>query len=463
MKTNFFIVAVVFAMLSGCTTFSDSHPSKVNNAKRALQNNSPASIENKFLHSFPDDGVNASLGFLETGRFEQLVGNVDTSLDKYAKATNYVAKSEAEAKIRVRNVVKNAQATLLSDKERYYYLSDYEVTFLYAYQALNYLKINDLENAAVSIRNLSYAQYATYQSKDLSRAVSTTNYSEMRHANTTRISSTLNSSKEYQQLSRIANKIKNSYENAFGYYLAALIYQAYDTDLNNTNLSMQNALGVVPNNPYVKKDAARVKQAFDGTGQLYEENHGRLVVFYENSWVEPIQKFDLPITLFFQVAGVQKVSLPYYKKYRLDKPVTIDVLKSGELVTSDQTAILVDSTAMAAKSLSDKYPAIVTREVLRLITKTAISVTAIKNSGDYAALTAIGSSIYSMVTTQADQRSWNLLPQSISVFSTNLDEGDYTVRVNGKPKVVSIKPYKTNLLWIAKEGVSEITLLNKNL
>lgn len=86
--------------------FSGSHPSKVDNAKQALQNNSASIIENKFLHSFAEDGVNASLGFLETGRFEQLVGNVDTSLNKYSKATAYVTKSEAEAKIRVRNVIK---------------------------------------------------------------------------------------------------------------------------------------------------------------------------------------------------------------------------------------------------------------------------------------------------------------------------------------------------------------------
>ena len=64
---------------------------------------------------------------------------------------------------------------------------------------------------------------------------------------------------------------------------------------------------------------------------------------------------------------------------------------------------MIDTTAMAAKSLSDQYTAIVTREVLRLVIKTAISVAAIKNSGDYAPLAAIGTSIYNLATTQADQ------------------------------------------------------------
>lgn len=437
MKTKLFSIFVAISSLSSCATFSGSHPSKVEHAKLALQTNSASVIENKFLHSFAEDDINASLGFLEIGRFEQLIGNVDTSLDKYTKATSYVTKSEAEAKIRVRNVIKNAQATLLSDKERYYYLSDYEVTFLYAYQSLNYLKMNDLEDAAVSIRNLSYTQYSTYQSKHLSSTVSNTSYSQMRYANTSRISSEINTSKEYQQLASIANKIKNSYENAFGYYLAALIYEAYDTDLNNTNLSMQNALDVVPNNPYVKQDAQRIKQAFDGNDKLYGDNQGRLVILYENDWVEPLQKFDLPIVLFFQVAGVQKISLPYYKNYALGKPAEIDVLKSGKSVKKGQTALLVDTTA--------------------------ISAAAIQSSGDYAALTAVGASIYNMATTQVDQRSWNLLPQAVSVFSTDLDKGIYTVRINGKLETISIKPYKTILMWVVKEGGSQNILLEQNL
>jgi hypothetical protein len=91
--------------------------------------------------------------------------------------------------------------------------------------------MNDLENAAVSIRNLSYAQYATFQAKDLAESSQNASYSEMSHVNSGDISLKLSSTKEFRQLSSIANKIKNSYENAFGYYLAALMYEAYDSDL----------------------------------------------------------------------------------------------------------------------------------------------------------------------------------------------------------------------------------------
>ncbi|APD50941.1 COG3014 family protein [Francisella hispaniensis] len=461
MKAKSFLVLLLCGITSSCATFSDSHPSKVGNAKNAIETCQYKPIETKFIKTFDNDGVDAAIGFLETGRFEQLIGNTALSQKKYTKATDYVAKSEAEAKLRVRNILKDTQATLLSDKERYYYIADYEITFLYAYQALNYLKKHDLENAAVSIRNLSYAQYATFQAKDLATQTQGKNYQELNHVNSRQISSNISTSKQYRQLATIASRVRNSYENAFGYYLEAIIYQSYDTDLNNANLSMSNAFRVVPNNPYVSADYQQIKKAFDSGSNIYPQGQGKLVVIYESGWVEPLKKFDIPITIFFQQAGVQKISLPYYSSYNLAQNADIQIFKEKELIDHSKSALLVDTTAMAAKSLSDQYPAIVTREVLRLVTKTAISVAAIKSSGDYAAMAAIGISIYNMATTEADQRSWNLLPKNVDLFSKDLSAGNYTLKINNKTTTVTLQPQKITLVWLTKEGCYERILLNQ--
>ncbi|APC91071.1 MULTISPECIES: COG3014 family protein [Francisella] len=461
MKAKSCLLLLLCGITSSCATFSGSHPSKVGNAKKAIETCQYKPIETKFIKTFDNDGVDAAIGFLETGRFEQLIGNTALSQKKYTKATDYVAKSEAEAKIRVRNILKDTQATLLSDKERYYYISDYEITFLYAYQALNYLKQHDLENAAVSIRNLSYAQYATFQAKDLAAQTRKTNYQELSHVNSRQISSNITSAKQYRQLAAIANRVKNSYENAFGYYLEAIIYQSYDTDLNNANLSMSNAFRVVPDNPYVSADYQQIKKAFDSGGNIYPQGQGKLVIIYESGWVESLKKFDIPITVFFQQAGVQKISLPYYSSYNLAQSADIKIFRDKKLIEHGKSALLVDTTAMAAKSLADQFPAIVTREVLRLVAKTAISVAAIRSSGDYAALAAIGTSIYNLTTTQADQRSWNLLPKNVDLFSKNLAAGSYTLKINNKSTTITLQPQKITLVWLIKEGCYERILLNQ--
>ncbi|GAB4223084.1 MAG: hypothetical protein Kow0076_5180 [Francisella sp.] len=460
MKTKSFLLLILCGVVSSCATLSGGYPSKVYNAKQSIENCQYKDVANTFLQSFNDNGIDASIGYLESGRFAQLIGNIDVSQQRYNKATDYVAKSEAEAKIRVRNILKDAQATLLSDKERYYYIPDYEITFLYAYQALNYLKNNDLENAAVSIRNLSYAQYATFQSKELAKEQ---NYQNNDKVDTQKISSNISSSKEYKQLESIANKVSNSYENAFGYYLESIIYQAYDTDLNNAHLSMSNAFRMVPNNPYVKADYQQMRKAFYDGGSIYSQGYGKLVVIYESGWVEPIKKFDLPITIFFNQAGIQKISLPYYSDYSLEPSADIKIFKEKDLVAQGKSALLVDTTAMAAKSLSDKYPSIIAREILRLVTKTAVSVAAIKSSGDYAALSAIGTSIYNLATTQADQRSWNLLPKNVELFSKDLYAGNYTLKINDTTVNITLKPQKVTLVWFVKEGSYKQVLLNQSL
>lgn len=448
MKLKFSLVSCLCLVVSSCASFSGSHPHQMSKVKQSIDNNHPRMIESSFLENFDTNGVNESLDYLETGRFEQLLKNDRISLYKYSKATDYVTKSEFEAKIRARNILKDAQATLTNDRERYYYISDYEVTFLYAYQALNYLMKHDLENAAVSIRNLSYAQYATFESKDLSNNSNLSNYNQV---NSNKVYSDLSNSKEYRQLYNMANKVSNSYENGFGYYLSAIIYQSYDTNLNNANLSMKNALRVIPNNPYVQKDYAQIHKAFNQGGSVYRKGQGKLVVIYENGWVEPIQKFDLPIIIFVQYAGIQKISLPYYATYSLGRPANVTVYKNDNEITQGQTALLVDTTAMAAKSLSDRYSMIVTREILRLIAKTTMSVAAINASGDYGALAAIGTSIYNLATTQADQRSWNLLPRNVDLYSTDLDQGQYTIRVDNKIEKVSVEPQRVTLVWVVKE------------
>ncbi|WP_212789350.1 COG3014 family protein [Francisella halioticida] len=459
MKFKLFLVFCLCLIISSCATFSGSHPHQMAKVKQSIDENHPRMIEASFLESFDATSINESLDYLETGRFEQLLKNDRLSLHKYAKATDYVVKSEFEAKIRVRNILKDAQATLTSDRERYYYIPDYEVTFLYAYQALNYLMKHDLENAAVSIRNLSYAQYATFESKKLSN----NNLDDYNQVNSNKVYSNLSRSKQYRQLYSIANKVTNSYENGFGYYLAAIIYQSYDTNLNNANLSMKNALGVIPGNPYVQKDYAQIHQAFNQGGSIYKQGQGKLVVIYENGWVEPIQKFDLPIIIFVQYAGIQKISLPYYAPYSLGRSANVVVYNKDKKVAQGQTALLVDTTAMAAKSLSNRYPMIVTREILRLIAKTTMSITAIKSSGDYGALAMIGISIYNLATPQADQRSWNLLPRSVDLFSTGLDQGQYTVRVDNKIEKVSVEPQRVTLVWIVKEQSFEKILFKGEL
>ncbi|MDE4972151.1 hypothetical protein NAI46_11965, partial [Francisella tularensis subsp. holarctica] len=77
---------------------------------------------------------------------------------------------------------------------------------------------------------------------------------------------------------------------------------------------------------------------------------GKLVIIYESGLVEPLKKLDIPKTIFYQQAGVQKISLPYYGSYNIAQNADIQIFKDNNLIDHATSALLVDTTAMAAKS-----------------------------------------------------------------------------------------------------------------
>jgi hypothetical protein len=132
-----------------------------------------------------------------------------------------------------------------------------------------------------------------------------------------------------------------------------------------------NAKNAAPNNKYITKTFDSFNDAMQG-GSAYPNNTGRLTVIYEQGFVSPMSKCDIgiPMSAAFYTSMVfrasipaAKVSLPCYKLNYADRmlqPVNVSVYSYGKLVALDNTSTLVDTLAMAAKSLQEDYPAILT-------------------------------------------------------------------------------------------------------
>ncbi|MDE5010867.1 hypothetical protein NAI61_09520, partial [Francisella tularensis subsp. holarctica] len=79
-------------------------------------------------------------------------------------------------------------------------------------------------------------------------------------------------------------------------------------------------------------DYQQIKKAFDSGCYIYPQDQGKLVIIYESGWVEPLKNFDIPKTIFFQQAGVQKIYLPYYGSYNLAQNADIQIFKDNKLI-----------------------------------------------------------------------------------------------------------------------------------
>jgi hypothetical protein len=190
-----------------------------------------------------------------------------------------------------------------------------------------------------------------------------------------------------------------------------------------------------------------MERGFNG-GSAYEAGKGRLVVIYEQGLVTPKEAFKLP--LFLGKLGLQEVAVTYYpSQYTSLPPKDLYVTQHGKIIDKGQTSLLVNTTQMAMKSLTEEYPAIITREVIRLVVKALATYEATDQAGGWGLLAG---SIYSFMTAQADERSWLLLPNNIQLFENQYNAGKYSVDIRLKQTPVEIHSNKTTLLWVVNMG-----------
>ncbi len=434
-------------MLSGCATFSASYPNKMKQVKADVASGSISQAQKAFVDAFGDKPTKDNLYLLERARLAQLNGNVAESKKDYQAVIQTVVTSKMAAKVQVSKVLENMGAVLTNDRELPFSTSDYAMTFLYPYQALNYLSENNLSGALVAIRQLSNAQYWTYQQKLMAGDLQNKYQKEMSKAGVDQDNLGLNKSTEINQMFSAVKDASNAYENGFGYYLSSILYQAFDDNYNNAFVSIKDAKRLLPDNPYILRTYAEIERGFNG-GNAYEIGKGRLVVFYEQGFVTPREAFKLP--LFLGKLGLQEIAVAYYpSKYTLLPPKDLYITQNKEIIDKGQTSLLVNTTQMAMKSLTEEYPAIITREVIRLIVKSLATYEASNQAGGWGLLAG---SIYSFITAQADERSWLLLPNNIQLFEQQYQQGKYAVDIGLKTTNVEIKPNKTTLLWIVNMG-----------
>ena len=447
-------VSLLFAIISsiaGCATVRPSHPQQMQASIVALSNNQPQVAVNTLNTDFYHEAENGKpLANLELGRITQLVNLSEQSQQYYQRVEKNIAASQAAARIQASQIFNNLAAIMTSDRALPYDIADYEMTFLYTYQALNYLSQNNLSDALVSIRRLSNAQYWIVQQRSLAKRIK--EQKQVNHllsANKTE----LENASQVQQTSQLAGKITNSAENGFSYYVAALLYLAYDQDYNNAWVSIRHAKRLLPNNPYVDQTYQQIQKGFNGHQSL-PNNKGRLVVLYSQGTVAQKKVFRFPLLL--GNGGIQQLAIPYYSSdARLLPPVSVQITQQDQKIVKHQkTAMLVNTNAMAAAALRQAYPVIWARQIMRIITKAQITHQLDDRDNDHGrGVLWLLANFYNILTAQADQRSWLLLPNNVQLYTNSLPQGHYQLQIaHQAPYSVTITPGKTTLVWIISVG-----------
>lgn len=424
---NFGVLAALFS-LTGCagsSTFT-AYPHKIEPVITSLINRTPIELS-EFLSS-ERSGKDLILYNLELARYAQLIGKTDVSMADYSVANDTIRENDEKASISASEIGANVAAAIVNDNAIPYEAEGYERVLLHHYQALNYLVKNDLDGAGVEVRLANAEQNDSLKrfEKDIEKAEEEAEQKKVDSNNISQIDS------QYAQMNEVAGKVKNSFQNAYTFYLSAFIYELLG-QTSDAYIDYKKALEIYPDNSYLQRDVIRVALKLDMKDELKElserfkieqeqlaskdKDAGELLVFFEDGFVP--QKHEIKFPVPVSRSGLISIAFPIYQeKWSAQLPLTISD-KNNSIGTTEP---ICDVRALAVKALKEKIPAIATRQIIRAIAKGATAATAKKKLGGFGELAA---NVWNIVSERADLRSWLTLPSNAQILRMALPPGKY--------------------------------------
>jgi hypothetical protein len=425
-KTGGIALAAAVAAFSGCSTIT------ANNAEllAARQGLASGDTEAALAAVSPDERDDLP-AILDRAVILQTQGRCMESNAEFDRAIQQVRDYEARALVSGTEVGAGAGSLLLNDKVLEYQGEGFEKVLMHSLKARNYLMLGDAEAARVEMRNANMRQ-------DEERKRNEAAIEEAQKEGEGKYEAS-EIDKQFANAQAALSRLDNVYQNPFATYLSGVVYEL-NGEPGDAFIDYKLAYQMVPN-PLVGADLARLAVKLHRVDELAEvgvsapveaaeQAGGNTLIFIDNGLApERVEvKFPLPgpgTVLFAAVPMTQPVG---------------SSLAEAEVVDADgqvvgHTQMLVDVEAMSVRNLKDQYPAILTRQAVRLAAKAAAGAVAENQLG---AAGLLLTSAVNAVTEQADLRGWYALPRSIHLARVNLppDQSEVTLRLldaSGQP------------------------------
>ena len=453
------------------TAFSDLF-SNYNKQMQGVKNAQQRGNFEQALALIPERSENNGsygLSLLEKARLEFLASDYKKSQRDFALVYQQVQQAEQAAKIQLSRGIENVTAIVSNDNATRYDIPYYEQSMLHCYQALNYLNQNDLSGALVEIRRANLVQKKALQANqkilfDAQDSMAKKGISPESLAS------------KYPAMNTAIGEVKNGFQNAYTFYLSGLLYEAAG-QANDAYIDYKKALEIYPHNVTVQQDVWRLanKLAMSNDIQLFSKRfasditqtthpknstqnksrqRGQLVVLVEQGIIPSKQEVSINLPIFTSRNDMRfySVALPSYQN-RLRQYSALSLNYQGKTYQSNE---IVRLQSLAAKHLQDEMPAIVTRQVVRLVAKEEIRQQMSRKGGDVGNILA---GLYNIASEKADTRSWSTLPDSIHVLRLDLATGQHqlTLNINGSNRTITVDINKDRQTLVKLTSIGSYT------
>ena len=401
-------------------------------------------------------GLNRLAYLLEGGMILHTRGRLKESNAEFDEAEEVIRHHEEKAVVSLSKGTAQVGSLLVNEKTLPYRGEPFEKVLVNTYKGANYLFLHDYDGARVEIQRsfarqrenerMHQKEYDRIRDEARSRGISSRQVLRAVEA-------------QYPDQKEILRRARNLYEDAFAYYLSAIVYEL-NREYNDAYIDLKKVQELRPGVPCVENDLLRMARISGLTDELSQwENRlgrpprvseggpeGEVLIFF-GCGMAP-RKTQIKISIPIPDVGIIVLAFPKYEP--VPNPVQYGALYDRQGHFYGRTFILTDLEAIAIRNLDDRMPTLALKQVLRSAIKGTMVKTA-KNEGGWAAeLAAI---LYNVITEQADLRCWQTLPQNIQVARIPLRSGRHDMvfalhgktggRVQERDFVLDVRPGET--------------------
>jgi hypothetical protein len=343
----------------------------------------------------------------------------------------------------------------------------YEKVMMHNYKAINYLMLNDKENARVEVRNSYQKQMeerekfsreiAEYKKKD-KEVIEEEKKLPRKKRRYRRSKKSI-----YSRLKPLFKGVSSEhmpYQNPFAYYVSALVYEE-NGEFDDAYIDIRQASKYYPDSEILKEKLLYYAQKVKNKNSHFKK---RAEVFINFSRSPVKEQMKVPI---YVNGAMQFVSFPTFKM--ANSSANSVLIKDNRGTTVASSSILTDVDAIVINIFKKRVLGMVLRQVVNVGTKTVAS-EAISNkldTGNVLVGTAVGLgvSLVSAMTSKADTRTWSTLPSKIDALSFDYEPSKkYTLHLlDKKGREISKQPLQLKTQKNLRNSYTIVSIKNNTI
>ena len=375
------------------------------------------------------ESKDAVLYLLEKARLLQVNHQYQESSELYKNVFELLDKQNNRAKVSVSRMGFKALSMLSNESVVPYDVPSYEQVLAHVAQAKNYIFLKDVEAAGVEMRIAQRIQREIEidHEKELARK-------KPKNENNPAFN-TLDEA--FSGLDPIAGKIKNTYQNAYAFYMAANLWEAvgeYNDALVDYKKSyeLQSDSNIAQDVQRLDKITARKKSMVPG------------VVFIEQGIIprKIEKKLAIPVP-----NGIVNIAFATYEPSTYISPKSLKIKINQNY---EQSYVVSDIGALAVKDLKEKVIGTMTSQILRATTKFVAQQQLGQQLGS---LGQLAGNLMNVATERADLRAWSTLPSNTQIARFDLKPGSHKLQILGSratsPTIdLNVSPDQTVFVYV---------------